>query len=206
MGGVNRQVTLAARPGASRRSPICAGGRPRPSPDRARCSCARWLSLDPYMRGRMSAARSYAKPTEIGEAMTGQGVGEVVASDDPRFSPATRSSVSSAGRTTRSLAAERPQGRPAARAAADRPPRARRDRPHRLLRPLRRRQAEARRHGRRLGAHPARSARSSASSRRSPAAAGRRARRRRGEGGGPDRALRLRRRDRLQGGRPQRRA
>ena len=39
-----------------------------------------WLSLDPYMRGRMSAARSYAKPVEIGEVMTGETVSEVVAS------------------------------------------------------------------------------------------------------------------------------
>ena len=46
-----------------------------------------WLSLDPYMRGRMSEARSYAKPTQIGEPMTGQVVGEVVESADPRFAP-----------------------------------------------------------------------------------------------------------------------
>ena len=48
---------------------------------------SQWLSLDPYMRGRMSEARSYAKPTEVGEPMTGQAVGEVVESNDPRFSP-----------------------------------------------------------------------------------------------------------------------
>ena len=46
---------------------------------------SQWLSLDPYMRGRMSEARSYAKPTQIGEPMTGQAVGEVVESNDPRF-------------------------------------------------------------------------------------------------------------------------
>ncbi len=39
-----------------------------------------WLSLDPYMRGRMSAARSYATPVEIGDVMTGETVSEVVAS------------------------------------------------------------------------------------------------------------------------------
>ena len=44
-----------------------------------------WLSLDPYMRGRMSEARSYAKPTQVGEPMTAQAVGEVVESSDPRF-------------------------------------------------------------------------------------------------------------------------
>lgn len=36
-----------------------------------------WLSLDPYMRGRMSAAKSYAKSTEIGEVMTGSNVAKV---------------------------------------------------------------------------------------------------------------------------------
>src|SRR5438034_9914516 len=44
-----------------------------------------WLSLDPYMRGRMSDAKSYAKSTEIGEVMVGQTVGEVVESRDAGF-------------------------------------------------------------------------------------------------------------------------
>ena len=35
------------------------------------------LSVDPYMRGRMSAAKSYAAPYEVGEAMTGGAVGVV---------------------------------------------------------------------------------------------------------------------------------
>jgi NADPH-dependent curcumin reductase CurA len=48
---------------------------------------ARFLSLDPYMRGRMSAAKSYAKPVEIGEVMEGETAGEVLASNDPRFAP-----------------------------------------------------------------------------------------------------------------------
>jgi NADPH-dependent curcumin reductase CurA len=39
----------------------------------------RWLSLDPYMRGRMSDAPSYAKPVTIGEVMIGGTAGEVVA-------------------------------------------------------------------------------------------------------------------------------
>lgn len=41
------------------------------------------LSLDPYMRGRMNAGRSYAKPVEIGEAMDGGTVSEVVESRHP---------------------------------------------------------------------------------------------------------------------------
>ena len=44
-----------------------------------------WLSLDPYMRGRMSDAKSYAKPVEIGEVMTGGTVGEVVESHHAKF-------------------------------------------------------------------------------------------------------------------------
>ncbi|MCU0888423.1 MAG: NADP-dependent oxidoreductase [Rubritepida sp.] len=48
---------------------------------------ARFLSLDPYMRGRMSDAKSYAKPVDIGGVMEGATVGEVVASHDPGFAP-----------------------------------------------------------------------------------------------------------------------
>ena len=40
-----------------------------------------YLSLDPYMRGRMNDAKSYATPVAIGDVMTGQVVGEVVASN-----------------------------------------------------------------------------------------------------------------------------
>jgi len=46
-----------------------------------------YLSLDPYMRGRMSEAKSYAKPTEVGQVMGGAGVGEVVTSRHPKFRP-----------------------------------------------------------------------------------------------------------------------
>src|SRR5277367_3747453 len=46
-----------------------------------------WLSLDPYMRGRMSAVRSYAKAVEIGAAMTGETVSEVVLSRAPGLKP-----------------------------------------------------------------------------------------------------------------------
>ena len=46
-----------------------------------------WLSLDPYMRGRMSDAASYATPVQIDAPMMGETVGEVVLSRDPRFSP-----------------------------------------------------------------------------------------------------------------------
>ncbi|HVY08231.1 MAG TPA: NADP-dependent oxidoreductase [Burkholderiales bacterium] len=44
-----------------------------------------WLSLDPYMRGRMNATKSYAKYVEIGEVMTGGTVGKVIESNNPKF-------------------------------------------------------------------------------------------------------------------------
>jgi NADPH-dependent curcumin reductase CurA len=44
-----------------------------------------WLSLDPYMRGRMSDVKSYVKGVDIGEVMVGQTVGEVVESKAPQF-------------------------------------------------------------------------------------------------------------------------
>jgi NADPH-dependent curcumin reductase CurA len=44
-----------------------------------------YLSLDPYMRGRMNDARSYAVPQPLGEVMTGGTVGEVVATRNARY-------------------------------------------------------------------------------------------------------------------------
>lgn len=45
-----------------------------------------WMTVDPYMRGRMNDVRSYVPPFQIGEAMQGGAVGEVIASNDPAFS------------------------------------------------------------------------------------------------------------------------
>jgi len=44
-----------------------------------------WLSLDPYMRGRMNEGKSYAAKQELGEVMIGGTVGEVVESKHPKF-------------------------------------------------------------------------------------------------------------------------
>ncbi|MCC6212355.1 MAG: NADP-dependent oxidoreductase [Burkholderiales bacterium] len=44
-----------------------------------------WLSLDPYMRGRLSQAKSYVKGVGIGEVMTGETAGEVLESKHPGF-------------------------------------------------------------------------------------------------------------------------
>jgi NADPH-dependent curcumin reductase CurA len=86
---VNRQITLAARPeGFPTESDFALVEAEVPSVGPGEVLVrAQWLSLDPYMRGRMSTARSYAKPTELGEPMTGQVVGEVVESNDARFAP-----------------------------------------------------------------------------------------------------------------------
>ena len=44
-----------------------------------------WLSLDPYMRGRMDDAKSYADPVALGGIMEGGAVGEVIASKNRHF-------------------------------------------------------------------------------------------------------------------------
>jgi NADPH-dependent curcumin reductase CurA len=46
-----------------------------------------WLSIDPYMRGRLREEQTYAVAIQIGEVMTGETVGEVVASAHPDFTP-----------------------------------------------------------------------------------------------------------------------
>lgn len=49
-----------------------------------------FLSLDPYMRGRMSDAKSYAAPVALGDVMVGGTAGEVIASKNPDFSVGDR--------------------------------------------------------------------------------------------------------------------
>jgi NADPH-dependent curcumin reductase CurA len=46
-----------------------------------------WMTVDPYMRGRMNDVRSYTPPFQIGEAMQGGAVGEIIASNVPAFKP-----------------------------------------------------------------------------------------------------------------------
>src|SRR5712691_7125383 len=84
---VNRQVTLAARPvGFPKESDFALVESPAEEPGPGEVLVrAHYLSVDPYQRGRMSEARSYARPVELGDVMTSQAVGEVVESNDPRF-------------------------------------------------------------------------------------------------------------------------
>jgi NADPH-dependent curcumin reductase CurA len=44
-----------------------------------------WMTVDPYMRGRMNDAKSYTPPFALGKVMDGGAVGEVTASNDPAF-------------------------------------------------------------------------------------------------------------------------
>jgi NADPH-dependent curcumin reductase CurA len=44
-----------------------------------------YLSLDPYMRGRMSTRKSYAEPATLGEPMVGSTISEVIESNNPRY-------------------------------------------------------------------------------------------------------------------------
>jgi len=56
-----------------------------------------WLSLDPYMRGRMSQQKSYVKGVEPGEVMTGETAGEVVESKHPGFRPGDKVTTGQGG-------------------------------------------------------------------------------------------------------------
>ena len=78
----NRQIVLAERPeGLPNDKTLQLVSKPIPEPaDGQMLIRTVYLSLDPYMRGRMSAAKSYADPVEIGHVMTGGTVGRVVTS------------------------------------------------------------------------------------------------------------------------------
>jgi NADPH-dependent curcumin reductase CurA len=86
---VNRRIVLAARPqGEPQPSDFREEQVEMPTPgDGEILLRTLYLSLDPYMRGRMNAARSYAKPVEIGEVMTGRTIAEVIESRAPSFQP-----------------------------------------------------------------------------------------------------------------------
>src|SRR5436305_13358785 len=83
----NRRVVLASRP----TGPVTEGNfqlekLPIPKPADGEVLVKNlWLSLDPYMRGRMNDTKSYAAKQEIGEVMIGGTVGEVIESKNPKF-------------------------------------------------------------------------------------------------------------------------
>lgn len=84
---INRRIVLASRPAAA---PTPANFRLEetavPVPGAGQFLLrADYLSLDPYMRGRMSDAPSYSPPVEIGGVMTGGTVSRVVTSQHPDY-------------------------------------------------------------------------------------------------------------------------
>jgi NADPH:quinone reductase len=83
----NRQIRLMNRPrGEPSESDFKLVEAPIPAPKEGELLVqALYLSLDPYMRGRMSDRASYAKPVEIGDVMTGGVVGRVLASRNSKF-------------------------------------------------------------------------------------------------------------------------
>jgi NADPH-dependent curcumin reductase CurA len=83
----NRQVLLKRRPiGAPTPDDFAIADAPLPDPGEGEVLVRGiYLSLDPYMRGRISGVRSYAKPTEVGAVIEGRVVGQVARSRDPAF-------------------------------------------------------------------------------------------------------------------------
>jgi NADPH-dependent curcumin reductase len=83
-----RQIVLAARP---KGKPQLTDFRleeiaiPTPASEQVLLE-VQYLSLDPYMRGRMDDRKSYAKPLQLGDVMVGETVAKVIASKHPRYS------------------------------------------------------------------------------------------------------------------------
>ena len=85
---VNRRITLAARPvGHPQESDFALDEVDVSSPEAGEVLVrVLWTSVDPYQRGRMSEAKSYAPSLQVGDVITAQSVGHVVESNDRRFS------------------------------------------------------------------------------------------------------------------------
>ncbi|MEM8577629.1 MAG: NADP-dependent oxidoreductase [Pseudomonadota bacterium] len=84
-----QRIALASRPTgapAPENFSLEAGDAPTPGPGQILVE-VHYMSLDPYMRGRMDDAKSYAAPVPIGGTMEGGAVGKVIASEDPAFAP-----------------------------------------------------------------------------------------------------------------------
>jgi len=85
----NRQFVLAARPvGMPKESDFSLVEAPIPALASGQILLRTlYLSVDPYMRGRMTGVRTYADPVNIGQVMVGGTVGKVVQSLNPQFQP-----------------------------------------------------------------------------------------------------------------------
>jgi leukotriene B4 12-hydroxydehydrogenase/15-oxo-prostaglandin 13-reductase len=85
--GVNRQFKLAARPtGLPKESDFTVVTAPLPSLAEGQALVKTvYLSVDPYMRGRITGIRTYADPVNIGDVMQGGAVGQVIESKSPEL-------------------------------------------------------------------------------------------------------------------------
>src|SRR4029079_14558326 len=85
----SREIRLASRPvGAPQPSDFALAETEVADPTDGRLVARNtFMSVDPYMRGRMSDAKSYVAPYELDQAMYGAAVGEVVASAAEGFTP-----------------------------------------------------------------------------------------------------------------------
>ena len=85
----NRRVLLKSRPvGEPKPTDFEIADAPVPKPQDGEILVRTiWLSLDPYMRGRMNDVKSYAASVELGQPLVGGTVGEAVESRDAAFHP-----------------------------------------------------------------------------------------------------------------------
>ena len=84
---ISREIQLVSRPNGM---PIAANfaiaqTQLKPLQDGQILVRNRYISVDPYMRGRMNESKSYAPPFELGKVLGGSAVGEVIESRAPEF-------------------------------------------------------------------------------------------------------------------------
>ena len=86
---MNRQITLAARPvGMPKESDFRIVESPLPNPGRGEVLVRTlYLSVDPYMRGRLTGVTTYARGLDLGDVIVGGVAGRVLESKDPRCAP-----------------------------------------------------------------------------------------------------------------------
>jgi hypothetical protein len=85
----SREIRLAARPeGMPRPSDFALADAGAPEPGDGELQVRNtWMSVDPYMRGRMNDRKSYIAPFQLGATLEGGAIGEVVASNAEGFAP-----------------------------------------------------------------------------------------------------------------------
>lgn len=89
MATMSKRIELISRPvGMPQASDFNICEKPLPDLTDSQVLCRTiYLSLDPYMRGRMNDAKSYAASVELGDVVTGEAVSEVIESTSDKFKP-----------------------------------------------------------------------------------------------------------------------